>query len=151
MNKELGRVAGIDFGTVRVGIAISDYGRIIASPLDTYVRRSEPQDAAFFKRLIENEQIVRFVLGLPVHLDGGIGEKAEEAIAFGKWLHDVTGLEVDFIDERFSSVEADTYMNFANLSRKKRKNSRDRIAAQILLTTYLETGCVSNRNPGAID
>lgn len=139
-----GRVAGIDYGTVRVGIAISDPGRVFSNPLETYVRKTESRDVEYFRQLVDRERIVRFVLGVPVHLDGRIGEKAEESLAFGKWLAEATGLEVDLVDERFTSREADEYMRTAKMSRKRQKENRDRLAAQILLRNYLEAGCVSD-------
>ena len=65
-----GRVAAIDYGTVRIGIAVSDSRRTIASPLENYTRRSKEADADYFRRLASDENIALFVVGLPVHLDG---------------------------------------------------------------------------------
>ena len=65
-----GRVAGIDYGTVRIGIALCDPSRTLASPYETYSRRGTEQDARRFQRLVAEEQVTRFVVGLPVHLDG---------------------------------------------------------------------------------
>ncbi|MGL6225838.1 MAG: Holliday junction resolvase RuvX [Thermoguttaceae bacterium] len=137
-----GRVAGIDYGTVRIGIAISDPNRILASPYETYTRKNVTQDAEYFRRLMTQERIVRFVVGLPVHLNGQISQKATEAVAFAKWLHEMTALPVDFVDERFTTKEAEQHLRSAKLTNKRRKDRRDRIAAQILLTTYLESGAV---------
>ena len=63
-----GRLAGIDYGTVRIGIAVTDPEQRLASPLANYTRRGEAADAAYFKRLVADERIVRFVVGLPIHL-----------------------------------------------------------------------------------
>ncbi|MDR1383033.1 MAG: Holliday junction resolvase RuvX [Planctomycetaceae bacterium] len=138
---ETGKLAGIDYGTVRIGVAVTDPDRMMAFPHENYTRKNETKDAAFFRNLVVQEQIVRFVVGLPLHLSGDFSEKAHEAMAFGKWLTKLTGLPVDYCDERYTSVEAERYLLAENLSRKKRKQKLDKVAAQILLTSYLESGC----------
>ena len=136
-----GRIAGIDYGTVRIGIAISDADRILASPYETYIRKSTEKDAQYFRQLVNEERITRFILGLPLHLSGDLSEKAKEVIRFGRWLAKTTGIEVDYADERYTSVEAERLLRAAGLTGKKRKERRDKLAAQILLDAYLETGC----------
>ena len=136
-----GRVAGIDFGTVRIGIAVSDPDRIFSSPYETYVRKTPERDAEYFRRLVAEERIVRFVLGLPLHLSGEMSDKAREVLNFGRWLFEITSIDVDYIDERFTSVEAENYLRDAKLTNKKRKERRDKIAAQIILSSYLESHC----------
>jgi putative holliday junction resolvase len=134
------RLLGVDFGTVRVGLAISDRDRKIASPLATYTRRSEQQDQQFFHRLVEVEEIGGLVVGLPVHCDGREGQKAGEARAYGQWLHEATNRPVVFWDERFTTVEAEGFLLKAGLTNKRRKERRDRVAAQIMLQGYLDAG-----------
>ena len=137
-----GKIAGIDYGTVRIGTAISDADRVLASPYETYIRKSLDQDARYFRRLVNEERITRFVLGLPLHLSGDVSEKAKEVLQFGKWLYEITGIEVDYMDERYTSVEAERLLREAGLTDKKRKERRDKLAAQILLAAYLESGCI---------
>jgi putative Holliday junction resolvase len=131
----------MDFGSVRVGLAVSDAERKIASPLETYRRRGREQDAGHFRVLAERQDIGEIVVGLPVHLDGREGTKAREARAFGACLAAATGLPVLFWDERFSTVEAEGMLWDAGLTHKRRKERRDRLAAQILLQAYLDAGC----------
>ena len=100
-----GRVAGIDFGTVRIGIAVSDPDRRIASPYENYTRRGLKQDEERFRQLVEEEAIRLFVVGLPVHLDGRESEKSQEARQFGQWLAEATNVPVQFFDEPHSSSE----------------------------------------------
>jgi putative Holliday junction resolvase len=145
------RLLGIDFGTVRVGLAISDPDRRIASPLAQYRRGSRAQDEQFFRRLVEQEEVASCVLGLPVHLSGVEGEKAKQARSFGAWLGQVTGLELAFWDERFTSVEAEHALLAAGLTNKKRKERRDQVAAQILLQSYLDAGCPPVSAPGPLE
>ncbi len=131
-------MAGIDYGHVRIGIAISDPERKIVSPLENYTRRGPEQDAQRFRRLVADERVVLFVVGLPIHLDGRESEKSAEARQFGQWLVEVTGLPVEFFDERFTSHEAEQLLLAADLTRKRRKKRLDMLAAQIMLDAYLE-------------
>jgi putative Holliday junction resolvase len=144
------RLLGVDYGAVRVGLAISDPDRKIAFPLQTYVRGNAEKDAAFFRQLIADEEIGQLVVGLPVHLDGHEGQKATEARAFGQWLGEITGLPVVFWDERFTTVEAETALWGAGLTHKKRKARRDQVAAQIMLQAFLEAGCPQERATGPL-
>ena len=146
-----GRILGIDFGTVRVGIAVCDPDRKIAFPLTTYERRKPELDAGFFKKLVEEEAANLIVLGLPVHLSGDESQKSKEARKFGKWLGEKTGLPIVFWDERFTSVEAEGYLLAAGLTNKRRKARRDRVAAQILLQAYLEAGCPAETVAGPLE
>ena len=134
-----GRVAGVDFGTVRIGIAISNPERSIASPLENYTRGSPEQDARRFRRLVAEEGVELFVVGLPIHLDGDESPKSQEARQFGQWLTETTGVPVEFFDERFTSVEAEQMLLAADLTRKRRKKRMDMLAAQIMLSAYLES------------
>ena len=134
-----GRVAGIDYGHVRIGIAISDPDRTIASPLENYNSRGREQDAQRFQRLVAEEGVVLFVVGLPIHLDGRESEKSREARQFGQWLGELTGVPVEFFDERFTSHEAEQFLLAAELTKKRRKKRMDMLAAQIMLSAYLES------------
>ena len=138
MNHPAGRIAGIDFGTVRIGIAISDANREFASPYETHHRRGEEADRRRFQKLVADEHVVRFVVGLPVHLHGGESAKSVEARAFGRWLGEATGVEVEYFDERFTTHDAQLALSEAQLSRKQRKARLDKLAAQIMLSAYLE-------------
>jgi putative holliday junction resolvase len=146
-----GRLLGVDYGTVRVGLAVSDPDRIIASPLATYTRRDPEADATYFREIVRSESIVGLVVGLPVHLSGREGQKATEARTFGKWLADVTELPLVYYDERFTTVQAESALWEAGLTHKRRKDRRDRVAAQMLLQAYLNAGCPPEEPPRALD
>lgn len=136
-----GRLLGVDFGTVRVGLAVSDPDRIISSPLDTYTRRDAASDAAYFASLVKTERIVGLVVGLAVHTGGEEGIKAKECREFGKRLGDATGLPVVFWDERFTTSLADDVLRETKVPHHKRRERRDRVAAQFILQAYLEAVC----------
>ena len=139
MGETPGRIAGIDFGTVRVGIAISDPERRIASPYEIHTRKGEAADRAYFQSLARDERVARFVVGLPVHLDGHESAKSLEALKFGAWLQEVTGVEVCYFDERFTTREAELALADAKFTKKQRKARLDKLAAQIMLVAYLES------------
>jgi putative holliday junction resolvase len=145
-----GRLLGVDYGHVRIGLAVSDRERKIASPLATYNRGNKERDAEHFRQLIADEEIVEIILGLPVHQDGREGQKAAETRTFGKWLQETTGLPVIYWDERFTTVEAEQILLSAGLTNKRRRGRRDRVAAQILLQSYLEAGCPGERKLGPL-
>jgi putative pre-16S rRNA nuclease len=137
----MSRILGIDYGTKRIGLAISDRDRRIASPLSIYERKDAAADAHFFQELVPAEKVELIVLGLPVHTTGTEGQKAREARAFGEWLKKTTGLPLIYFDERFTTVEAEQLLWDAGLTHKQRKQRRDMLAAQILLQSYLDAGC----------
>jgi putative Holliday junction resolvase len=145
------RLLGVDYGHVRVGLAVSDAERRIASPLTTYQRRTAQKDAEFFREVLDAEDVAEIVVGLPLHLDGREGQKAREARDFGRWLAEATNLPVVFWDERFSTVEAEAALWEAGLTHKRRKARRDRVAAQLFLQAYLDAGCPGEQPSRALD
>ena len=92
----------------------------IAGPFENYTRRSPELDAKYFADLATQEKIERFVVGLPVHLSGQESQKSTEARAFGEWLGKVTGVPVEYFDERFTTSEADQILGAAKLTKKQR-------------------------------
>jgi putative Holliday junction resolvase len=145
------RIAGIDYGTVRIGIATADTEVGIAGPYENYNRRTPALDADYFKRLAKEERIGRFVVGLPVHLSGHESEKSREAREFGDWLAASTNVPVEYFDERYTTSQADEILGSAKLTKKQRQARRDQLAAQIMLTAYLEAGARGQDDPGGIE
>lgn len=134
-----GRLAGIDYGTKRIGVAVCDPDRILASPFENYDRRTPALDADFFRKLVKEERIVGLVVGLPVHVSGQESQKSFEARQFAEWLKKETGLPVRLFDERYTSAQAEQHLLAAELTKKRRKARLDMLAAQILLAAYLES------------
>lgn len=147
----IGRLAAIDYGTVRLGVAITDPDQRLASPLENYTRRSKDADAAWLAELAKNDRIVGFVVGLPVHLSGDESQKSREARQFAKWVGEVTSLPVALFDERFTSAQAEALLMEAEMTKKRRKERLDKLAAQILLAAYLDSSRVSNESGGIED
>jgi putative Holliday junction resolvase len=145
-----GRLAGIDYGTVRIGIAITDPAQSLASPLEILTRRDQAQDERYFRTLAASEKIAGFVVGLPVHTSGEESQKSHEARQFAKWLGEITSLPVSLFDERYTTAHAEELLQDAGLTSKRRKARRDMLAAQILLVAYLESGR-SAAPPGGLE
>jgi len=133
------RILGIDYGHRRLGIALSDEGETLASPLLVYKSHGLERDLDFLIRLIAEREVERIVLGLPLNMNGSLGEMAQEVLAFAAALHEVSSLPVDTFDERLTSIEAERVLVQANLSRKRRKAQSDSLAAVLILQGYLES------------
>ncbi len=141
------RVLGIDFGTKRVGAAVSDPRRQIATPLEVYQRRDPVQDARHYQTLVAEHDIDLIVIGLPLHTSGQASESSRRARAWGDWLGDLTKLPVRYHDERYSTVDADDVMLAAGMKRMDRQARRDMLAARILLQSFLDAGCPEAESP----
>ncbi len=134
------RYLGLDLGTKTLGVSISDKTGLIASAYETIRFNENDYESALprLKEIVETEKVEKIVLGLPKHMNNDFGEKAVIATEFGKKLQDYLNLEVIMQDERRTTIEATNYMLEANVSRKKRKEKIDSLAANIILQTYLD-------------
>jgi putative Holliday junction resolvase len=134
------RILGIDYGRVRLGLALSDPDGILASPLPTLSRsRRTCEDLDPIARLAREHGVARIVVGLPLLMDGTNGTMANEAKTFADQVAKRTRLPVDLFDERLTSSEAERAMLEGNLSRERRRELRDGLAAVLILQAYLET------------
>jgi len=133
------RILGIDYGHKRFGLALSDEGQTLASPLPVYQRRRDKQDLTYLARLVEEKEVGQIVVGLPRNMDGTLGEMAKQVLAFVDALKEKVSLPVDTFDERLTTAEAERVLIQANLSRKRRKTLRDSLAAVLILQGYLES------------
>ena len=133
-----GRLLGLDYGTRRIGAALSTPEQTLATPHENYHLRGERADAAWLKELARDYRVIGVVVGLPLHLSGEEGAKAFEAREFGAWVGEVLGLPVVFYDERFTTSVAEDLLIEAGFNRKQRKARLDQMAAQIMLQSYLD-------------
>ena len=131
---------GLDLGTRTLGIAISDLTHTISTTYKTI--RYQEEDYNFLlqqlEEIIELEKIEKIVLGLPKNMNNTIGESASRCLEFKKKIEKELNIEVVMQDERLTTIEATNYMIEANISRKKRKQKIDSLAANIILQTYLD-------------
>ena len=131
------RILALDYGTKRIGVALSDELGWTAQPLETFDRRTLDRDIAHIAALVQSHEVARVVLGLPLQLDGRQGPAIEAMREFSAKLE--AGLPVPLVlwDERLTTKAAEDLLIAADVSRKKRKGVVDRIAAAILLQSYL--------------
>ena len=134
------RYLGLDLGAKTLGVSISDKMGLIANTYEVIRFEENNYDSSLprLKEIVLKEQIEKIVLGLPKHMNNDFGEKASIATEFGKRISDYLGIEVIMQDERRTTIEATNYMLEANVSRKKRKQKIDSLAASIILQTYLD-------------
>ncbi len=134
-----GRLLGLDYGTRRIGVAISTPEQSLASAILVIDRTSREEDARRIKTITQDHRIVGLVVGLPILLSGNEGESARHAREFGAWAAEATGLPLLFWDETFSSALADDVIREAGMNKKRAKQSRDMLAAQAFLQNYLDS------------
>lgn len=133
-----GTLLGIDYGSVRVGLALSDRNQTIAAPFQLYERKKPAEDAAFFQKLVTQEKVVGLVLGLPIHLSGSESKKSREVRQFGQWLMKQTRLPIAYCDERFTTAFAWDELKAGGLKASQRRKQLDKVAAQMMLQHYLD-------------
>lgn len=132
-------ICGIDYGTRRIGLAVGDLDRRIASPLTTLTISGDLD--ARVRVVIDaasDFDVTEWVVGLPLNMDDTEGPQAKTTRNFGQRLEEISGRKVHFWDERLSSLTADEYLIEAELTRKKKKARRDRVAAQVILQSFLD-------------
>jgi putative Holliday junction resolvase len=134
----LGRVIAIDLGARRIGVAITDALGIAAHPHATIARKGGQRDLDAIAALVRDLDAERVVLGLPLSPEGEVGRAAKSAQTFAERLRAALSVPVELIDESFSTVEAEEVLLEADLSRARRREVIDRIAASVILRRWLD-------------
>lgn len=133
------RVLALDFGKRRIGLAISDELGITAQGLDTLQRTNIREDIAHLAQLIAEKSVSLILMGNPLHMSGAEGRQTEYTRDFATRLGTRTGVEVQFWDERLTTVAAQRVLRESGISIEKRARAVDRLAAVILLESYLDS------------
>ena len=133
-----GRILGLDVGDRRIGVAVSDEMRLIASPHSVYTRVGYGPDVKHMQQLCRETGAALIVCGLPRNMDGSEGFQAEKVKAFAQKLTE-SGLTVAFQDERLSTVSAHQALIEGGMRREERKGTVDKVAAAVILQTYLDS------------
>ena len=133
-----GAIAGLDLGTVTLGVAVSDGMRSVASPLETIKRKKFGSDAAQLLEICKARSITGLILGLPLNMDGSEGPRCQSTRAFARNLEKLTDLPITFWDERLSTVAAERALLEADTSRKRRGEVIDHVAASYILQGALD-------------
>jgi putative pre-16S rRNA nuclease len=133
------RVLGVDYGDRHIGLALSDPLLITAQPLGSYeLTGRDDEDRAYFRDLVERHDVSEIVVGNPLRMDGSSGTRTELTRRFAEWLGRAAGRPVVLVDERLTTQQALKTLDDVKLRGKKKKDWEDRIAAVIILSTYLE-------------
>ena len=131
-------ILAVDYGKVRTGLAVSDPGERLASPVCVIEERNSQRLAEKIAQHSRERQAEQIVLGLPLNMDGSEGDSAHNVREFQQLLKDTSGLEVVLRDERGTTITAHGYLNVTNTRGKKRKSMVDSVAAVIILQDYLD-------------
>ncbi len=133
------RTMGIDFGLKRIGIALSDETKFLASPYSTYKTKEPNTDIDYFLTLIKEKNVDEIVCGLPLNTAGVEQTIAKQTREFMSKLSEKSNIKVEFVDERMSSVMAEDYLKLREKDWRKRKEKLDAVSATIILQDYLDS------------
>ncbi|MDD2523850.1 MAG: Holliday junction resolvase RuvX [Endomicrobiia bacterium] len=135
----MGRFLGIDYGKKRIGLSLSDILGMMAQPFDVIESKGLNNNVDNILKIVKDNEVSCIVVGVPINMNSSEGEMANIAREFVEELKKKTDILVETIDERLTTVQADRVLiEEANISREKRKNLRDKIAATFILQTYLD-------------
>ncbi len=134
-----GRILALDLGKRRIGLALSDELGITAQGLETLQRTTIREDLAHLAKLASGHNVALILMGNPLHMSGNSGRGTEHAREFGARLEAVTGIPIQLWDERLTTVQAQRVLRESGISIEKRAKAVDRLAAVILLESYLDS------------
>jgi putative Holliday junction resolvase len=133
-----GRIVALDVGDVRIGIAVCDETRLIATPHSVYKRVGSGPDVRHIKALCDEMGTRSVLCGLPRNMDGSIGFQAKKVLALAEQL-EAAGLHVIYQDERLTTVTAERALIEGGMHREERRGTVDKVAAAVILQQYLDT------------
>ena len=131
------RILALDVGTQRIGLAITDELGLIAHPLTVIKRKNDIQALQEIKKIIKEQKVKKIVVGMPYNFQGEIGTMGKKVVAFIEKLKTITDVPLIFWDESFTTTEAETVLIKADLSRRRRKEVVDKLAATLILESFL--------------
>lgn len=134
-----GRIMGLDIGDKTIGVAVSDLMGLTAQGVKTIRRVGKKKDIEELKAIIKERQVNKIVSGLPKNMNGTLGPQGEKVLKFCELIKEETGLEIEFWDERLSTVAAERSLIEGNVRRENRKKVIDMLAAVIILQGYLDS------------
>jgi putative Holliday junction resolvase len=140
------RILAVDYGRKRIGLALSDELGLTAQPLEAFVRRNRRNDSRRLREICRKHAVAHILVGHPLHLTGEAGAMADEAERFANRLQKELGIEVELLDERLTTWEAEQTMEETKSSWRRRRGPLDDVAAAILLRDYLERKCGQPRD-----
>ena len=133
------RIMGIDFGTKRIGVALSDELYLTAQGQDTIYRKDIKADLDEISRVIKENNVIEIVVGLPISMNGTHSQKTKEVLEFVDLLSKAVTVPVKTWDERLTTVQADRAMMEAGMNSFKRRQLADKVASGLILQSYLDS------------
>ena len=133
------RIMGLDYGTKRIGVAMSDELLLTAQGSDTIFNNTIPETISTIARLVKENGVVEVIVGLPISMNGSHSQKTKEVIEFAEELMKSVSVPVKTWDERLTTAQAERALLEADMSRSKRKRLNDMVAAQLILQGYLDS------------
>lgn len=131
-------IMSVDYGDARTGVAFCDKSEILASPYTVVKETYLPKLATKLSDIAAEKHAEKIIVGLPVNMDGTYGYRCDECKKLGVELNNLTGLPVDYQDERLTTVIAHGYLNDTNVRGKKRKETVDAVSAVVILQSYID-------------
>ncbi|MFH0809219.1 MAG: Holliday junction resolvase RuvX [Pseudomonadota bacterium] len=141
------RIIGLDVGSKTIGVAVSDEMGYTAQGLETIRRTTEPADLDTLRALVEHYSASEIIIGLPKRMDGSLGPAAQSMLAFAEKVAAMVSAEVKTWDERLSTVAAGKMLIAADVRRKKRRQVIDKVAAVLILQSYLDYRATRPNHP----
>ena len=138
-NLDYKRVMGLDVGDVRIGVAVSDLLMLTAQGIESYTRKNEDETIAHLKKLATDYNVYKVVCGLPINMNGTMGEQAQKTQDFAAKLKENLGLEIVFMDERLTTASATRTLIEADVSRRNRKKYVDKLSAVYILQAFIDS------------
>ena len=132
------RILALDHGTKRIGVAVSDELKMIASPLEYIPAEPFADFLARLREIVREKEVELIIIGMPRNMDGSYGPAALKVQAFVAVLKDALAIPINTLDERLTTVQAQRFLIQGNVRREKRKEKVDKTAAAILLQSYLD-------------
>ena len=137
MTGKKAKILALDYGTKRIGVAVSDPLGITAQPVTVINRKGKKKDVPELLGIIKEREVDKIVIGLPLNMNGSKGTLYDEVKKFGAMLERVSSLPVDYQDERLTTMQAEKVLLAGDVSRQKRRNVIDKMSAVLILQNYL--------------
>ncbi len=128
----------VDYGDVRTGVAFCDKSEVLASPYGVIHESYQPKLVQKLAEIVAEKGAQKIIVGLPVNMDGSYGFRCDACRELGKMLQETSGIEVDYQDERLTTVIAHDFLSANNVKGKKRKEKVDAVSAVLILQSYID-------------
>mgnify|MGYP000635697673 CR=1 FL=1 len=138
MTGKIAKILALDYGSKRIGVAVSDPLGITAQPVTVINRKGKKKDIPEILEIIKEREVGKIVLGLPLNMNGSKGTLYDEVKKFGSLLEKKSSLQVDYLDERLTTAQAEKVLLSGDVSRQKRRKVIDKMAAVLILQNYLD-------------